>query len=59
LRGTGIQTAGLALWWRTTLQVVLTESWNGTSWTSVNSMNTARNDLGGSGTQTAAIVCGG
>jgi hypothetical protein len=36
-----------------------TESYNGTSWTSVNSMNTARRALGGTGTQTAALGFGG
>jgi hypothetical protein len=36
-----------------------TESWNGTSWTSVNSMNTARKYLGGCGIQTAGLVFGG
>ena len=37
----------------------LTESWNGTSWTSVNSLNTARGVLGGAGTQTATVAFGG
>jgi hypothetical protein len=36
-----------------------TESYNGTSWTSVNSMNTARYALGGAGIQTAALAFGG
>ena len=36
-----------------------TESYNGTSWTSVNSMNTARWALGGAGTQTSALGFGG
>jgi hypothetical protein len=30
-----------------------TESWNGTSWTEVNDLNSARRDLAGNGTQTA------
>ena len=42
----------------TTLQA-LTEAYNGTAWAEVNDMNTARNNLGGSGTQTAALVFGG
>jgi hypothetical protein len=29
----------------------LTESWNGTSWTEVNDLNTARDNLAGAGTQ--------
>jgi hypothetical protein len=36
-----------------------TESWNGTSWTSVNSMSNARSENGGFGTQTAAVSAGG
>ena len=36
-----------------------TESYNGTSWTSVNSLNTAREGLGGAGTQTLAVAFGG
>jgi hypothetical protein len=38
----------------------VTESWNGTSWTEVNDLNTARRDLGGCGaTNTAALAFGG
>jgi hypothetical protein len=36
-----------------------TESWNGTSWTTVNSLNTARFNSGGTGTQTAGLAFGG
>lgn len=36
-----------------------TESYNGTSWTVVNSLNTTRASLGGAGTQTAALAFGG
>jgi hypothetical protein len=36
-----------------------TESWNGTSWTELNDLNTARRLLGGSGTNTAALAFGG
>jgi hypothetical protein len=36
-----------------------TESYNGTSWTAVNSMNTARRNFAGAGTQTAALAFGG
>jgi len=36
-----------------------TESYNGTTWTSVNSLNTARAGIAGAGTQTAALAFGG
>jgi hypothetical protein len=36
-----------------------TEEYDGTSWTTVNSMNTARWLLGGNGIQTAALAVGG
>jgi len=36
-----------------------TESYDGTSWTEVGDLNTARRDLGGSGTQTSALAYGG
>jgi hypothetical protein len=36
-----------------------TESWNGTSWTTLNPMNTWRYYLSGSGTATSAIAAGG
>ena len=36
-----------------------TESWNGSSWTEVNNLNTARNTLAGFGTKTAALAVGG
>jgi hypothetical protein len=35
------------------------ESWNGTSWTEVNNVNTARSGITGSGLQTSAIISGG
>ena len=48
-------TAGLALWGKygisRSLQQ-LTESWNGTSWTEVNDLNTARDGVRGGGTNT-------
>jgi hypothetical protein len=37
----------------------VTESWNGTSWTPVSSLNTSRNWPGGAGIQTAALAFGG
>ena len=41
--------------------VANTENWNGTSWTEVNDLNTARQNLGGSGqgTNTLALAFGG
>lgn len=33
-----------------------TESWNGTSWTEVNNLNTARYDVGSGGTATSNLV---
>jgi hypothetical protein len=36
-----------------------TESWNGTSWSQADEMNTARSLLAGSGTNTAALAFGG
>ena len=36
-----------------------TEVWNGSSWTEVNDLNTARRLLAGSGTQAAALAFGG
>ena len=39
--------------------LAVNESYNGTSWTEVNNLNTARSELGGLGTQTAAVAFGG
>ena len=36
----------------------ITELWNGTNWTEVNDLNTARNSITGFGTSTSAIVDG-
>lgn len=36
-----------------------TEIWNGTSWTNDQDVNTARNNLGGAGIQSAAVAFGG
>ena len=60
-------TAGLKFGGNVTPQVPptsagnITEEYDGTSWTSVNNMNTGRKDLGGSsaGTQTAALAISG
>ena len=40
-------------------KVANTEIWNGTSWTEVNDVNTARENLPGSGSTTAGLVFGG
>ena len=37
----------------------INESWNGTSWTELADINTARRNMGGAGTSTAAFVFGG
>jgi hypothetical protein len=36
-----------------------TEEYDGSTWTSVNSLNTTRNVLGGAGTNTLALAFGG
>ena len=36
-----------------------TESWNGSSWTEVNDLNSSRAGLGGKGSSTATLVFGG
>ena len=36
-----------------------TESWNGTNWTELNDMNSARRSLAGAGTNIATLVFGG
>jgi hypothetical protein len=37
----------------------LTEEWNGTSWTELNDLNTARYGLGAGGTTSAGLAFGG
>jgi hypothetical protein len=60
LAGAGVDnTSALAFGGYVTDQVVVTESWNGTSWTEVNDLNLARWALGGAGTNTAALAFGG
>ena len=39
--------------------LAINESWNGSAWTEVGDMNTARKDCGGAGTSTAALAIGG
>ena len=58
----GTQTAALGFGGRTGTPgttTSVTESFNGSSWTSVNSLNTARRGSGGAGIQTAALYFGG
>jgi len=55
----GTQTASLSSFGYAGANTTATESWNGSSWTSVNSANTARRALGGVGLQTAALSFGG
>jgi hypothetical protein len=60
LAGAGTQTAALGFGGRTSPGVVaVTESFNGSTFSPVNSMNTARSGLGGNGIQTAALGFGG
>ena len=40
-------------------QTGATETWNGTNWTTSTNMNTARENGGGAGTQTAALAFAG
>ena len=55
--GAGTQTAALAFGGQPVTAV--TESYNGITWTTVNSLNTPRQQLAGSGTQTAALAFAG
>jgi len=59
--GAGTQTASLAFGGAAPPNVDITEKYNGTAWTEVGDMNTARSKIMGSGfgLQTAAIACGG
>ena len=60
LAGCGIQTAALAFGGASgPAPQTATESYNGTSWTSVNGLNTGRPGLGGAGIQTLALAFGG
>ena len=58
--GAGTQTAGLVFGGHNdTTTTAVTESYNGSAWTEVNDMNTARLATGAGGTQTSALVAGG
>jgi hypothetical protein len=59
LTGAGTQTATLAFGGTLPPFTGATEEYDGTSWTTVNSLNTARNTLGGAGTTSAALGFGG
>ena len=60
MAGTGISnSAALAFGGTTGPMSALNESYNGTSFTEVNDLNTARAALGGAGTQTSTIAFGG
>ena len=58
LAGSGTQTAGLRFGGGPS-RTSNTETYDGTSWTEVNNLNTARDELGGNGTQTSSIAYGG
>jgi hypothetical protein len=58
--GAGTQTAAIAAAGGTVPTFnTTTESYNGTSWTTVNPVNTGRGLVGGTGTQAAAFIFGG
>jgi len=57
LGSSGLQTAALGFGGSNYLSA--TESYNGTSWTTVNSLNTGRGMGASAGTQTAALFGGG
>jgi len=60
LAGAGTQTSALGAAGYTTTQVTNTEEYDGTSWTAGGNLATARsNQVGGTGTQTSALVFGG
>jgi hypothetical protein len=55
----GTLTASLTAAGITTVNLSASESYNGTSWTNTTSMTTARDGLGGAGTQTVGLAFGG
>ena len=59
LAGAGIQTAALAFGGETTVNVANTESWNGTSWSQTDELNTGVKNNGSAGTQTLALSFAG
>jgi hypothetical protein len=59
LSGTGTQTAALAIGGFLPPYTGATESYNGSAWTTVNSLTTARGYAAGFGTQTASLLATG
>ena len=57
--GAGSSTDGLAFGGSTGSLQATTEAWNGTSWTEVGDLATARQGLGGLGTGTLALAFAG
>ena len=49
-----------SFWWKWTASKCYTETWDGTNWTEVGDLNTAKTDIGGGvGTSTAALSASG
>jgi hypothetical protein len=59
MAGFGLQTAAVAAAGSTGSTVANSESYNGSSWTEGNDVNTARFDIAAAGTQTAGIIFSG
>jgi hypothetical protein len=57
--GFGIVTAGILAGGSAPSATAKTESWNGTSWSEVNDLNTARSQGAGAGIQTSGLVFSG
>ena len=57
--GCGVSTSALAFGGQSSSQIAKNEAWNGSAWTEVNDLNTARHQLGHSGTSTLALAFGG
>ena len=57
--GAGTLTAGIIFAGHAPPDVVVAETYNGTNWTEVGDLNTARNSLAGAGAQTSALAFGG
>ena len=55
----GTQTAALSAGGYSTAYIAQTETWNGTSWTEVNPLLSARASFAGAGITTAGLVYGG
>ena len=59
LSGAGTQTAGLCMGGYTTVNVAVTEKYDGAAWSAGGNLATARRALAGAGTQTAGLCMGG